>query len=397
MDLATFRELLTPAGRAALAGATALAPAEAAFLACFEKLRKAYPAALAKAAIETVLLRVRARAKFANADRMYFTREALEQSSGDAAARHRASRFAPFGVVADLCAGIGGDALAMASTGLTVHAVEHDPLCAAMLASNAEALGLADRVRVHEADALMVDIPGVKAAFADPARRADGRRHLDPEDYTPPLSAIRGRFPANFPLGVKIAPGVAHTDLAGLDVEAEFVSVTGELKECVLWFGPLRTAARRATLLPSGLTRFADDPPPPPAVAPVGAFVYDPDPAVVRADLAGLLAEEFGVAPIDPVVAIFTGDEAIASPFVSGYRVDLAERVNPARLRQHLRERDVGRVTVVKRGSMIDADELQKKLKLAGKTHRVVLLTRANGEQVMIVGERTPAVTVPSA
>lgn len=388
MVLPTFRELLTPSGQAALAAAAALAPTEAAFLACFEKLRKAHPAALAKAALETALLRTRGRAKFACADRMYFTREALEQSSGDVVARHRASRFEQFGVVADLCAGIGGDALAMAASGLTVHAVERDPLRAAMLTANVNALGFADRVRVHESDALTVLLPGVNAAFADPTRRVDGRRYLDPEDYTPPLSSLRGRFPPDFPLGVKVAPGVALADVAGLGAEVEFVSVAGELKECVLWFGPLRTAARRATVLPSGLTRSADDPPPLPPVSPIGAFVFDPDPAIVRASLAGLLAAELDLAPIDATVAMLTGETEIASPLVTGYRVELAERVSASRLREHLRGHGVGRVTVVKRGSSIDAEELLKKLKLAGTAHRFVLLTRANGEQTMIVGER---------
>jgi len=303
MDLATFRELLSPHGQAALAAAAALGPTEAAYLTSFDRLRKSYPAHLAKAALETVLLRVRAREKFASAERLYFTREALQQSSGTAVARTRASRFAPYGRVADLCAGVGGDALAMATVGLTVRAVEQDPLRAAMLAANASALGLADRVRVTEGDALTVDLGDVSAAFADPARREGERRHLDPEAYTPPLSAIRGRSRPDFPLGVKIAPGVAHADIAALGAEVEFVSHAGELKE-------LRS------------------------------------------------------------------------------RVELAERANPTRLRSYLREREVGRVTFVKRGSLVDSEELRKKLKLTGAGHRVVLLTRAGGEQMMLVGER---------
>src|SRR5512140_268950 len=40
MNLDTFRQLLAPAGQAALAEATALAPTEAAYLACFDALRK---------------------------------------------------------------------------------------------------------------------------------------------------------------------------------------------------------------------------------------------------------------------------------------------------------------------------------------------------------------------
>jgi len=41
-------------------------------------------------------------------------------------------------------------------------------------------------------------------------------------------------------------------------------------------------------------------------------------------------------------------------------------------------------------GSRIDADELLRKLKLDGPGHCYVLLTRAAGEQTMIVGERLP-------
>lgn len=83
MELATFRQLLAPAGARALADAAALAPTDATFLACATALRKAHPPELARAALETVLLRARARAKFAAADRMFFTREALEQATAD--------------------------------------------------------------------------------------------------------------------------------------------------------------------------------------------------------------------------------------------------------------------------------------------------------------------------
>jgi THUMP domain-like/RNA cap guanine-N2 methyltransferase len=388
VDTSTFLELLSPKGHAAFAAAAAFEPTEAGFLPAFEKLRKRFPADLAKAALETALLRIRARAKFVDSARMFFTREALEQASGDVVAGYRAGRFAPFCEVADLCCGIGGDSLALAAAGLTVHAVERDPLHAAMTAANAAAVGLAGRIRVREADALAVALPDVRATFADPARRADGRRYLDPEDYTPPLSALRGRFPADFPLGVKIAPGVAWADIAGLDAETEFISVNGELKECVLWFGPLRTAARRATVLPAGATLFADDSFSGTPISPVGEFVFDPDASVVRAGLSGQLAAQLGLAPIDYTVAMCTGPVLVHSPFVTGYSVELAARFNLKALRDHLRQHQVGRITVVKRGSQLDADDVTKKLKLVGTEHRVVILTRAGGEQAMIVGER---------
>ncbi len=88
-----FQELLSTTGQIALAEAMGLEPADERFLNCFEKLRKKYPPPLAKAAIEMAILRSKARRKFETAHVMYFTREALEQSSGDIAANHRAKRF----------------------------------------------------------------------------------------------------------------------------------------------------------------------------------------------------------------------------------------------------------------------------------------------------------------
>jgi SAM-dependent methyltransferase len=314
MDQETFRELLTPAGQRLLRQAVSMRPTEAAYLAHVATLRKHHPPALAHAALETALLRARAAEKFADATLMYFTREALEQSTNEVVAQHRARRFVPLGSVADLCCGVGADAVALARAGLSVTAVDSDPLRLAMCAANAAALGLEHRVRAVVGDALEVPLPDVKAAFCDPDRRAGGRRFLDPEDYSPSLSALRARFGADFPLAVKVAPGVARADLPA-DAEAEFVSLRGELKECTLLFGPLRTAARRATVLPSGdaLTGTGDEAPAPLADG-VGAVLYDPDPAVARAGLVPLLAEQLGADAIDFEVQLLTADSHTPTP-----------------------------------------------------------------------------------
>jgi SAM-dependent methyltransferase len=391
MNLETFRQLLAPAGQAALAEAVALAPTEPAFLGCFEQLRKRHPPELAKAALETALLRIRARNKFVAADRMYFTREALEQATSGIVARHRASRFAGFGCVADLCCGIGADALALAAAGPTVYAVDTDPLRVAMAEANAAALGVAERVRGRVGDAITVPLPEADAAFADPSRRADGRRYLDPEDYTPPLAAIRGRWTAGFPLAVKIAPGVSQAELRAVDAEVEFVSLDGELKECVFWYGALRTTARRASVLPSSDTLFADAPRDPrPHQAP-RAYLYDPDPAVTRAGLSHDLAERIDAHPIDPQVQLLTSDRLTPTPFATAFAVEHVAPFHVRLLRDYLRAAHVGRVTVVKRGSPADADDLLRKLRLDGPHHRTVVLTRVDGWHAMIVCERLAA------
>lgn len=390
MDIETFQSLLEARGQAALAEAAAFGPTDATFLACYEAVRKRHAPALAKAAVETAVLRLKARAKFAAADRMYFTREALEQATSEVVARHRATRFAAFDRVADLCCGIGGDALALAASGASVEAVEADPLRAAMAAANAAARGLGERVRCHTADALTLPLPDVRAAFADPARRADGRRYLNPEDYTPSLSALRARFPAGFPLAVKAAPGVAQTDVRELGAEVEFVSLGGELKECVLWFGPFRTAGRRATVLPRGDTLTADAAHDPLPHTEPAAFLYDPDPAVTRAGLVPDLAKQLNARPIDPQVSLLTADRHTPTPFATAFAIEHVAPFHLKLLRDYLRRCAVGRVTVVKRGSPADADDLQHKLKLDGPNHRTLLLTHVDGWHAMIVCERLP-------
>lgn len=383
MDPDTFRELLSAAGSRALAEATVLAPTDATLLACANKLRKGYSPELARAALETVLLRAKAQSKFARAESMYFTREALEQATAEPVARHRAERLAPFGRVADLCCGIGGDALALAAAGASVDAVDTDELRLAMCAANAAALGFAERSHCALGDALAVPLPDARAAFADPNRRVEGRRFLNPDEYAPSLRALRARFAPDFPLAVKVAPGIAHADIPR-DAEAEFVSLSGELKECVLWFGALRTHARRATVLPSG-EALAGEPGAGDEVVPVGAVLLDPDPAVVRAELVPLLAERIGARPVDEQVQLLTASADVRTPFARTFEVESAEPFNVWRLREYFRARRVGRVTIIKRGSPADADDVMKKLKLEGDGHRTLFLARAAGAHTAIV------------
>src|SRR5437868_4030805 len=101
MTLDTFTELLTPRGQTALGRAHDLAPTEATFLASFDKLRKRFDADLAKAAVETAILRSKASVKFPYAAKLYFVREALEQATHHVVAAHRAERFRRFKTVLD--------------------------------------------------------------------------------------------------------------------------------------------------------------------------------------------------------------------------------------------------------------------------------------------------------
>jgi hypothetical protein len=204
MNLENLESLQTSAGQAALARAMELAPDESTFLSCFNRLSKSYPDDLARSALETALLRRRAREKFALADRMFFTREALEQSTGELVARHRARRFADFGLVGDFCCGVGGDAIALAGRGPII-AVDRDPLRLRLARLNLEVHGLAEKAEFLLADVLVDALPEVEAVFVDPDRRVVGRRRLSINECQPSLEALLPRLRSNLPAAVKLA------------------------------------------------------------------------------------------------------------------------------------------------------------------------------------------------
>lgn len=405
MDLGQLAELRTPAGSAALAAAAEVAGADP--LAAAMALRSAgLPGGLAAAALTQAELRRRAMGKFgpAAAD-MFFTRAGLEQATRRVVARRRADRLRAAGVrtLADLGCGLGADALAAAHAGLRVYGVEADPLTAAIAAANAEATGLTERFTVDHGDATAFDIGRVDGVFCDPARRRSGtgRRIFDPGAYAPPwdfVVGLAGRVPRTV---VKVAPGLDH-QLIPAGAEAEWVSVNGDLVEATLWCGELATVARRATVLreasPSDASSsagcaahrataheltgssVAEAP-----VGPVRRYVYDPDPAVVRAHLVAELAGVLDANLADPTIAYLYADTPTPTPFARCLEITDVLPFSLKRLRALLRERRVGRVEIRKRGSALEPERLRHDLRLTGDQPASLVLTRVAGAPTVLI------------
>ncbi|MFB6629427.1 SAM-dependent methyltransferase [Streptomyces sp. NPDC056362] len=384
-DLASFAALLAPEGQALLAALRDYDPAQE--LAVASRLRRDHPAELVSAALGQARLRQRAVAKFGAEDayRMYFTPHGVEQSTRARVAAHRASRLKALGVgrVADLCSGIGGDAIALARAGISVLAVDRDPLTAETVRANAAALGLADLVEVRCADVTEIDTSPYDAVFVDPARRGGRGRIFDPEAYSPPLSWAIGAARRAPVAALKVAPGIPH-EAVPEEAEAEWISDGGDVKEAVLWFGT-EPGARRATLLPSGaglLGRGLPDP----AVRPVGRYLYEPDGAVIRAHLVAEFAEELDGGLIDETIAYVTADALAPTPYAAAYEITDELPFNLKKLKALLREREVGTLTVKKRGSAVEPEEIRRKVKPKGPNAATVLLTRVAGAPTMLIG-----------
>jgi hypothetical protein len=351
---------------------------------------------LAGPAWELARLRARARPVFgADADVLFLTSDTLEQAGRPALAARRAERLLAGGTgsVADLGSASGTDTIALARAGAQVVAVDRDPLARALTAANARALGLADRVRVIDGDAVELvaaaqegRVAGCPAAVLDPARRAGGRRQLNPDRWSPPWSTVAqllDRVPRSV---VKVAPGLDHHRVPA-GIEAEWVSVSGSIVEALLWGRERAETGRRASLVRDGAVlelTAATDPGPAPT-GPVRGRLHEPDPAVIRSGLVSLVAAELGATLIDPTIAYLTSDGASDSPWVSSYRVDEVLPFNLKKLRALLRARGVGRVVVKKRGSPIEPESLARQLRGPGAASAVLVVTRVAGAPTVLV------------
>ncbi len=390
-ELADF--LLSSAGRTLLTDADALLAARADTLTALTHLRRSATSEQASAAWEMADLRKRGQAKFGPLSaQMYFVREALEQASGMRVADYHAARLKAAGLphVADLGGGIGGDALAFARAGLTVTLTERDPVRARFAAENAAVWGVSERLTVHVDDLLTLPAPSADTAvWLDPARRQNSRRVSDPEDYSPPLSWL-DTLPASA-VGVKLSPAIDHALAARYGAELEFLSEGGECREALLWRGAAQTGdALRATLLsadgPPTLTGPADIPGDT-ALAASGRYLYEPDPAVIRAHLVGTLGRQIDALPVDPHIAYLLGDTLLPTPYAAAYEVWEQFPYHRKRLQAALTARNAGRVIIKKRGFPLEPEEIRKSLKLRGPEEVTVILARVgSGHQVFLCG-----------
>jgi hypothetical protein len=360
------------------------------------RLRKLYAPDLVRLALLTAELRRKGRTKFARADQMWFDRIGLEQATPEAVARHKAARFAQVrtgsgDAVVDLCSGMGGDTLALASSGPVV-SVDLNPAALWRSGRNAAVYAVSDQVQSEQSDAIawwQAHRDTSRLWHIDPDRRAKApSRAMRVEDYEPGLDFLRTLIAQSRGGAIKLSPASNFTEkFPGSEIE--LISLLGEAKEATVWFGALcREGPYRATVLPSGETIAGHPLDFSASRAPLGAILYDPDPAVVRAGLVDAVAERLALSRLDEAEEYLTGDALVASGFVTPFRV-LAELPNNERqLRGYFREHPAGQVEIKCRHIPIKAELVRKQLPLGDGPPRVVFFARLDGKARIIIAER---------
>ena len=160
----------------------------------------------------------------------------------------------------------------------------------------------------------------------------------------------------------------------------------------MLWSGPLaRERVGRAALVlgPHGaaeLTAPADSPDV--EVGDLGAYLVEPDGAVIRARLIGDLARSLDGRMLDETIAWITTDAEPATPFGQAFRVVERFPLDVKTLKRELAARGIGTLEIKKRGVDVDPARFRTQLGLRGSASATLVLTRIAGARAALLVER---------
>lgn len=398
------------------------------------RVAKATSDEAARWAFSQWVLRKRGLAKFARASEMLFDQEGLEMATHETLAAYHASLFPSGEAVFDLTAGIGADLIALAKRGpavgfeididraelarhnLAVHGVEAEIIALPFSSKVGEkGLGIEGLELGNAASSQATTSPDLHPPapcsiseselqlatpwcremeegepgyiFADPARRSAGRKFTDPSEFQPnPLEVIE-QF-KDCQLGViKLSPMLPDDFLDSLGKRLEFVSFGGECREALVAFGSLAKPGRFAVHVESGAVVPADDLFLEESEEPA-EFLYEADPAAIRAHALGNLSEELGLVALSDSNGYLTGESEVQSPWLTGFRALEFGRFDQKILKKRLAELDSTTPILKQRGTKLDLQKLQKQLILKGARNLEVAFYAVGNSVRQVILER---------
>lgn len=187
-------------------------------------------------ALEQIVLRKKGQEKFLHATDLMFVSQSLEQATHWKIAQYIASQLQNERVV-DLTAGMGGDALMFAESGVLSTVVESNDEVRQVLKYNLRRFAPIDVLSSWES----VPWEGITVAYLDPNRRdAQGNVLRSLRDWQPDLQAILPELLTKVSkIVVKISPAFQESDLELLPDgwSLEVISYGTDLKQAMLWYG----------------------------------------------------------------------------------------------------------------------------------------------------------------
>lgn len=300
------------------------------------------------------------------------TRLALQQSTDHWLASYKSQQFPANVAVYDVCAGVGGDSLALATRGPVI-ALDRDPLLCACLQYNATQCGR-NSLQVVCGPAEECSLPPDACLHIDPDRRVDAKRQVDPNCYSPSIPTVNRLLQQSVFAAVKLAPAAQIPDSWRDQMKRlEWISRDGECRQQVAWFEPeavtdnLRQATRierdgSSSVLSATQEAYTscraaitDD---------VGSWLIDWDPAIRAAHLSDFAGIQLNATAVGDASGFFTIDHLpVAIPswrkLFSLFRVEWCGPLDRKQIRRILQENPPHALEIKVRGADVLPEALR--------------------------------------
>ena len=354
-----------------------------------------------RAMAEQIACRRKAAGKLPSLSRhpLLYTLLSLEQASGERAAEWKAGLMEG-GRLLDLTGGLGIDDLFFARRFEQVVACERDEVLAALAAYNRGILDVANvEARIGDSVRLLVEFPddSFDWIYVDPARRDAGRRSVALEETTPNVVELHDLMLSKARrVCIKASPAL---EITGLQeklpalVEVVVVSVDGECKETLLMLDRDRSARLcRIKAVCLGETPFEiaacqrQDAGRRVIASRSGGWLYEPDPAIIRARLTPELATMLGLEFLNGSVDYLTSERFVERFPGRSFRVEACLPFRPKTLKSDLSRLGVDGAAIQRRDFPLSPEEIRKRFRIAeGSVFYLFFTKDAAGALVCVV------------
>lgn len=325
-----------------------------------------------RAVVTLIKLRHKAKDKFRLAEKMFFTADGQEQSTGEKIAEYLAERFGEGLQIVDLTCSIGGNLVYLAQKNnlIAVDRNEANLFCAQ---KNAEVYGVADKIKFILGNAEENLLFGTDAFFMDPERAREGKTKTKSILNSSPNLALMlpEMLKITKNIGIKISPAFDYAEIKKLPEipEVEIISEDNVCKVAMLWFGEFKTCERRATMFVGdkkySFSNEADKKISISLTAQPLAFIYEPNKAIIKAHLLDEICEKFSLAKLNPSIAYLTSDYLPENKDVCRVlRVIAFDKYSIKNVQKIIKNHNVLRANIISRGFPVSNEDLYKKLKI---------------------------------
>ncbi|TLU81516.1 MAG: hypothetical protein FDX21_11905 [Chlorobium sp.] len=321
---------------------------------------------------------------------LLYTPLALEQSSGERTALYKASFMSGKRAI-DLSGGLGIDTMFLARAFQQVVYFERDPLLCALVEHNLTVSGITNvAIKNGDSISMLAKYPdnSFDWIYVDPARREQGQRSIALEAASPDVVASHDLLLKKAPkVCIKASPALEISGLKKLLPALHtivVVSVDRECKEILLLLeraypsdGPVQVKAVCLNADSEEITEVVGGGEAPRVVGTaVKEYLYEPDPAIIKARLSVVLARDSGLQFVNKSVDYLTADCKIKAFPGRTFRVVECVPYKPKSFRAFLERHAIAGASIQRRDFPLAAEELRKKYRLLESERAFLFFTR---------------------